>query len=185
MFAPTVEAHRWTRQEFEQIASTGIFDPEARLELLDGEIFHMTPQSSWHATSVRMSEEVLRKIFRRGYDVRVQLPLAIDNRSLPEPDVAVVVGSLHDYRNAHPTTAVIVVEVADSTLTHDKERKRPRYAIAKIPEYWIINLSDYCLEIYREPIEDDYRTHLVLKPNEMFSPLAFPRISIAVSELLP
>ncbi len=185
MTAPTVQLYRWTREEFEQLASTGIFDPEEKLELLDGEIYQMTPQSSWHATCIRLVEEVLRGIYRRGYDVRVQMPLAIDVRSLPEPDVAVVRGRLRDYRDAHPRTALLVVEVADSSLTHDMTRKRPRYAQAGIPEYWIVNLSDYCLDVYHNPAGDDYEQHAVYRADESFAPISHPNRSIAVADLLP
>jgi Uma2 family endonuclease len=185
MRTATVELYRWTRQEFEQLGSMGFFDPEERLELLDGEIFHMPVQSSFHATSVRAAEEALRTIFQRGHDVRVQMPLAIDEYSLPEPDIAVVRGSWRDFRESHPTTAVLVVEVADSLLAHDKARKRPRYAQAGIPEYWIVNLSDGCLEVFRDPVGDDYHIHLVLQAHESVAPLAFPGESIAVADLLP
>jgi Uma2 family endonuclease len=185
MIRERVEPRLWSRQEFEQLASLGFFEPEERLELLDGEIFRMTPQSSWHATAVRKAEEALRAIFRRGYDVRVQLPLALANRSLPEPDVAVVIGHLNDYRDAHPTTAVLVIEVADSSLSHDKERKRRVYARASIPEYWLINLSDYCLEVFRNPAGEDYQFHLILAPAESMAPLNHPRRSILVRDLLP
>jgi Uma2 family endonuclease len=145
----------------------------------------MPVQSSFHATSVRAAEETLRNIFQRGYDVRVQMPLGIDDYSLPEPDVAVVRGSWRDYREVHPTTAVLVIEVADSSLAHDRTRKRPRYAQAGIPEYWIVNLSDGCLEVYRDPVGGDYQLHLVLRGHEFVSPLTHPDVSIAVSDLLP
>jgi len=185
MTSPTVQTYRWTRTEFEQLASTGIFDPEERLELLDGEIFQITPQSSWHATCVRMVEEALRTIYKRGYDIRVQMPLAIDPRSLPEPDVAVVTGSFRDYRNAHPTTAILVVEVSDSSFTHDKERKRPRYARAGIPEYWILNLSDYCVEVYQDPVGGDYGLHTIFQPEASITLVSHPDVVIAVADLLP
>jgi Uma2 family endonuclease len=185
MRTTTIEIHRWTRQEFEQLASMGFFDPEERLELIDGEIFHNPVQSSLHATAVRASEEALRSIYQRGYDVRVQMPLAIDEYSLPEPDVAVVRGSWRDYRETHPTTAVLVVEVADSSLHHDKTRKRPRYAQAGIAEYWILNLTEYCLEVYRNPASSDYQSSIRLNAGDVVSPLSHPHLSIPVANLLP
>ncbi len=185
MTAPTVQLYRWTREEFEQLASTGIFDPEEKLELLDGEIYQMTPQSSLHATAITLVEDILRDIYQRGYNVRVQMPLAVDALSLPEPDVAVVRGRLRDYRDAHPRTALLVVEVADSSLTHDMTRKRPRYAQAGIPEYWIVNLSDYCLDVYHNPAGDDYEQHAVYRADESFAPISHPNRSIAVADLLP
>jgi Uma2 family endonuclease len=180
-----VELRRWTRQEYEQLASMGFFDPEERLELLDGEIFRMSPQSSWHATAVTKAGQFAHQIFRRGYVVRIQLPLALDLHSMPEPDIAVVVGEVDDYRDAHPTTAVLIVEVADSSLSHDRERKRRAYARAGIPEYWLINLSDYRLEIFRNPLGESYQYHLILAPSESIAPLTHPKRLITVSDLLP
>jgi Uma2 family endonuclease len=185
MITSRVQVYRWTRQEFEQLASTGIFDPEDRLELLDGEIFHMTPQSAWHATCIRLFEEALRRIYQKGYDIRVQMPLAIDERSLPEPDIAVVTGHLLDYQEAHPTTAVFVVEVSDSSLTHDKERKLPRYARNGIPEYWVINLSDFCLEVYRNPAGEAYQSHTIYHVGDTVSLLSHPAMRMPVADLLP
>jgi Uma2 family endonuclease len=185
MRSATIEIHRWTRHEFEQLGSMGFFGPEERLELLDGEIFHMPPQSSFHSTSLYRAGEFLREIYAAGYVVRIQMPLAIDDHSFPEPDVAVVRGSWRDYRDRHPTTAVLVVEVADSSLLYDRERKRRRYAANGIPEYWIINLSDGCLQLYRQPVDDDYQVQRVLAPHEHVAPLTHPTAAIPVSELLP
>jgi Uma2 family endonuclease len=180
-----VQLRRWTRQEFEQLASLGFFEPEERLELVDGEIFRMTPQSSWHATGVTKAAKIANLVYRQGYVVRVQMPLAMSGDSLPEPDVAIVRGAIDDYRDAHPTSAVLVMEVADSSLFHDRERKRQSYARAGVPEYWLINLSDYRLEVFRNPDNGDYQFHLILTPAETITPLTHPRRTIAVRELLP
>ncbi|HMN27443.1 MAG TPA: Uma2 family endonuclease [Caldilineaceae bacterium] len=183
--AERVQPRRWTRQEFEQLASLGFFEPEERLELLDGEIFRMTLQSSWHATSVTKAAKLANLVYRQGYVVRVQMPLAIGDASLPEPDVAIMRGAIDDYRDAHPKSAVLVIEVADSSLLHDRERKRQSYARAGIPEYWLINLSDHCLEVFRNPENGDYQFHLILSPAESITPLTHPRRTIAVRDLLP
>ena len=185
MRPPTVQVYRWTRQEFEQLASIGIFDPEERLELLDGGIFHKTPQSAWHATCICLLAETLHRIYQRGYEIRVQMPLAIDARSLPEPDITVVMGHLLDYQEAHPTTALFVAEVSDSSLTHDKERKLPRYARNGIPEYWIINLSDFCLEVHRNPAGDVYQSQTIYHIGDTVALLSHPAVQIPVADLLP
>jgi Uma2 family endonuclease len=185
MIQDRILPRRWTRQEFEQLGSLGFFEPEERLELLDGEIFRMTPQSSWHATAIIKTNEVLRDIYRRGYHIRIQLPLILDPHSMPEPDLSVVVGSYADYRDAHPATAVVIVEVADSSLRHDKDRKRRVYARAGIPEYWLINLSDYCLEVFRNPIGEEYQIHMTLAPSETIAPLTHPKRAVTVRDLLP
>ena len=142
----------WSRREFERAGELGLFGPEERLELIGGEVVRkVTPQKTPHATSIRLVEEALRRVAGSGFDVRVQLPLALGTHSEPEPDIAVVVGSPRDYELEHPTTAVLVVEVADTTLMFDRTTKASLYASAGVPEYWIVNLVDRTLEILREP----------------------------------
>ncbi|BBM70470.1 Uma2 family endonuclease [Rhodothermus marinus] len=182
-----VQTYRWTREAFEKLAEVGLIDPDARLELIDGEILQkMSPQSSRHAAAIRRIEEALRSVFPLDrYDVRVQLPLALDPYSEPEPDVAVVEGTLDDYVEAHPSSAVLVVEVADASLQFDRTRKAALYARAGIPEYWIVNLLDGVLEVYRRPEGDAYQQRMVLRAQDRVRPLARPEVEIAVAELLP
>lgn len=165
--------------------AAGVFHPEARLELIEGEIVNTTPQGSLHATAVQLGEAVLRKIFSAGHAIRVQMPLALDESSEPEPDLAVVPGSPRDYRDAHPAKAVLVAEVADATLAFDREQKKRVYARAGIPEYWIVNLVERRLEVYREPDGEDYRHHAILRPGASLLPIAASEGTIPVSELLP
>lgn len=186
-----VQVRRWTREEYERMVEKGVFHPGERAELIDGEILTMTPQGSAHATAVCLVEEALRVAFGAGYVVRAQLPLAIDPASEPEPDVAVVPGSPRDYRDAHPATALLVVEVADTTLGFDRDWKGSLYARARIADYWIVNLTDRLLEIYRDPAPSasarygwEYRTRRRFGPSDSASPLA-AQTSIAVADLLP
>ena len=185
MTAHAIQIRRWTQDEYEKMIASGIFDPEDRLELIDGDIFEMTPQSSRHAGTVGLVAGALDFAFPPGYNVRVQSPLALGDDSEPEPDIAVVSGSPRDYLDAHPTTAVLVVEVADTSLAHDQHRKTGLYAANGIPEYWILNLVDNRLEVYRDPAEAVFRSRVVLGKGDAVSPLARPEISIPVSELLP
>ena len=185
MTASVAQVRRWTRSEFRKMASAGIIHPEDRLELIEGEIVEMTPQSSLHSTAVRKAEEALRVVFSEGYDVRAQLPLALGSLSEPEPDVAVVPGRIEDYRDAHPTTAALVVEVADSSLAHDQQVKAKLYASSDIPEYWIFNLVDNCVEVHRDPVQGTYRSRIVRGRQDSLTPLATPEASIPVSGLLP
>jgi Uma2 family endonuclease len=182
------EARRWTRAEYERLIDQGLFQPDERLELVNGEILAVTPQKSAHATAVRAIQEVLRVAFGAKADVRPQLPLALTPDSAPEPDVAVVAGSFRDYRDAHPTNALLIVEVADASLRFDRKTKGPLYAGAGIPEYWIVNLVDRIVEIYREPIEtaDGWHYRLVHRaaPGDSVTPLATEMV-IAVTDVLP
>ncbi len=174
------------------MVEAGVFPPGERLELMDGEVLKMTPQGSVHATAVRLTEDLLRAAFGPGHDVRVQMPLAIDPSSEPEPDVTVVPGSPRDYRDAHPTSALLVVEIADTTLLYDREQKGSLYGRAGVVEYWIVNLIDRRLEVYRDPTAMPqtrygwaYRTVLQFTPGDHIYPLAASQARVAVADLLP
>ncbi len=180
-----VRIKQWTREEYDRIVAAGAFHPMARLQLIQGEIVEMPPQSAGHATGVRRLQKALEQVFGEGYDIRPQLPVALSDDSEPEPDVAVVRGSLEDFRHRHPTRPVLVVEIADSTLRFDKRRKRDMYAAAGVPEYWILNLVDEALEVYRDPHGATYGTTLRLLPDESVSPLAAPGHDLLVRDLLP
>jgi Uma2 family endonuclease len=188
----TALVRRWTRQEYDRMVAAGVFPPGERAELIDGEILAMTPQGSAHATAIRLTEDILRMTFGAGYDVRIQLPLALDPSSEPEPDVTVVRGSPRDYRDAHPASALLVVEVADTTLLYDREQKGSLYARAGVAEYWIVNLLDRSLEVYRDPAPLpqarygwEYRMKERYRAGDHISPLAASQARVAVADLLP
>ncbi len=182
----------WTREEYLKMAEAGVFAPGERVELIEGEIIAMTPQKGPHATGVTLVWEEVRRAFGAEYVVRGQLPLDLGSFSQPEPDVAVVRGSARDFRDAHPTTAVLVVEVSDVTVDLDRHQKASLYARAGIPEYWILNLPERVLEVYRDPatISDHplgygYRSSQRLDATAWVVPLASPTNRIAVADLLP
>jgi Uma2 family endonuclease len=185
MPATAHRTHVWTRTEYEQMILSGGFRPGTRLELVDGEILDRTPQRSLHSTGVRLVEEALRAAFRAGFDVRAQLPLVVDDRSEPEPDIAVVVGSPRDYRDSHPKTSLLVVDVADSSLEFDRTRKLAMYARNGIEEYWILNLEAQVLEVYRQPGGNEYRDRRILDGSRQITPLHATGPPVPVSDLLP
>ena len=167
------------------MVAAGVFGPEDRLELLDGEIIDMAPQKSRHATAITLLANTLATVSGPDQTVRVQLPLALDDRSEPEPDIAVVPGSPRDYRDAHPTTALLIVEVADASLAYDRVRKLAAYARAGIPEYWILDLNGETLEVCREPIGDTYGDRRILKRGDRLAPLAGNGADFEVADILP
>jgi Uma2 family endonuclease len=180
-----VSLKRWTRDEYDRLVASGILSPEERVELLEGDIVRMLPQNPAHALAVRDAEEALRNVFRSGFDVRVQMPFIVDD-SEPEPDVAVVRGHRREYIQAHPSSAALLVEVSDSTLDYDRRRKGPAYARAGVPDYWIVNLVDRRVEIYRDPMPDGgYQTVTTFGPGQTLVPLGTPSASVAVDDLLP
>lgn len=179
------ETYCWSRDVYDRAVEAGVFGPEDRIELIEGALVMMTPYGSRHATAIRLVNRALSGAFGEGCIVQCQLPLAIATDSEPEPDVAVVEGEIADYRDAHPSAALLVVELADDSLRRDRMVKRHLYARCGIPEYWIVSLPDACLEVYRHPAGDDYRDVAVLRAGETVTPLARPAATIAVADLLP
>jgi Uma2 family endonuclease len=180
---------RWTITEYYQMGELGFFDGK-RVQLIRGEIIEMAPMKSPHATSLQLAFALLVKIFKKGFAVRQQLPLSFSKTDEPEPDLAVVDGSVRDYANTHPKTARLVVEVSDSTLRFDRKNKAELYAENKIEEYWIVNVKDRCVEVYRRPVSDKslgnaYTEIFVAREGESVSPLAMPKAKIKVTDILP
>jgi Uma2 family endonuclease len=124
-------------------------------------------------------------MYSAGYHVRVQLPLDLTDDSEPEPDLAVVIGSPEDYWREHPQSALLIVEVAYSSLEHDQQRKQALYARCQIPEYWILNLNERQLEVYRQPQGEEYQSKIVFKAGDEVAPFSRPENLIAVADLLP
>lgn len=188
----TVQVKRWTREDYDRMIDAGIFAPGERVELIDGEILAMSPQNSPHATAISLTADTLRVAFATGHHVRVQMPIALDRYSEPEPDVAVVRGSPRHYRDAHPSSALLMVEITDSTLAYDRDQKGSLYARSGIVDYWVLTLADHRLEISRDPAPAagarygwSYRSVQHHTAEEYVSPLAAPQARIAVADLLP
>lgn len=182
---------RWRRAEYERLVELGVFVGE-RVELLDGVLLVREPQQSRHAAVVTRIGQVLSTAFGEGWHPRLQSPLALGDHSEPEPDIAVVAGAAFDYLEAHPATAALVIEVADSSLRLDRRFKAAVYARAGLQEYWTVNLIDRTLEVHRDPqppvegTEDwTYRSVEVLRQPAVVTPLDAPAARIAVADLLP
>jgi Uma2 family endonuclease len=176
---------RWTREEYYRMGDLGFFHGQ-RVELIEGEIMVLSPQNWPHTSTVDRVAEALRRILGTGFWVRTQVPLNLGT-SDPEPDVSVVLGRREDY-NDHPTSAVLIVEVSDSTLAYDRTRKASLYARAGITDYWIVNLVNNQLEVRRDPRPDPsqpYGSVTTLVPPAVVNPLAAPQVSLAVADLLP
>jgi Uma2 family endonuclease len=189
--APIVEPRRrlWTRDEYYQMADLGWFEGQ-RVELIDGEIVQMSPQKNRHTVAIELCRVALAAVFGANYWIRIQSPLELSLNSEPEPDLAIVPGSPRDFKQ-HPTTALLVVEVSDATLAYDCRVKSRLYATAGIADYWIVNLIDRQLEVFRQPAADPaeptsgrYDEQFVLSPEQSIPPLACPSGVIRVRDLL-
>jgi len=192
MALPGVRIKHWTRVEYERLVDLGAFRPGERLELVGGALLVREPQGSPHATAVGLIEDALRQAFGAGWTVRTHSPIALDDDSEPEPDLAVVRGGRREHRLAHPSRPVLIVEVADTSLEFDRAEKANLYARAWIADYWILNLREHILEIYREPAPAPqaryghrYGATITLGARDHVSPLAAPSTEILVADLLP
>jgi Uma2 family endonuclease len=194
MLTPELKTRRWTREEYDDLVAQGVLTPDDKVELIEGEIIPRMPQNVPHRVAQSLAALALRRVFADGYYVAEAAPFAAGDDSEPEPDLAVIPGQPRDLMRTgqHPSRAVLVVEISDTTLAFDRRRKARLYARAGIPEYWIDNLRDRVLEVYRDPDTDPhnpadarYLTHFVRREGETISPLAAPDSEIAVADLLP
>jgi len=178
---------RYTSERYFRLAEEGVLEPDDRVELLDGVIVAMAPSGPRHATVVNQAAQALIRAVASRAAVRVQVPLVASAVSAPEPDVAVVPGVLSDYLTAHPTTALLVLEVSDSSLPQDRITKARIYAGASVPEYWILNLSDDFIEVQRtpDPAARCYGEHHIAHRGDRLDLLALPGAQVSVEELLP
>ncbi|MGA2499510.1 MAG: Uma2 family endonuclease [Tepidisphaeraceae bacterium] len=178
----------WSRQAYYALAADGIWAGR-RVQLIRGEIIEMPPQGHLHFVAIARAARLLEGIFGPAHWIRTQAPLDISDESVPEPDVAVTEHPIEHY-SSHPTTALLVVEVSDSSLRLDRE-KAELYAAAGIQEYWIVNLVDRQLEVYRHPspaagdIPAAYQPPLILASSAEVALLARSEAKIQVAQLLP
>ena len=182
---------RWKRIEYDRLVDLGVFEGEP-LELIAGQLIVAEPKGAYHSSAVSSAEYALRAGLPSGWIVRTQQPVSLDDESEPEPDLAVVPGRPGDYRHAHPARPALAVEVSDSSLHFDRQQKGSLYARAGIEDYWIVNLVDRVLEIYRDPGPDPsavygwrYQSVTTLTPPACAVPFAFASSRIVVADLLP
>ncbi|MCA9264699.1 MAG: Uma2 family endonuclease [Planctomycetales bacterium] len=174
----------WTRREYRLAIDAGIFAGQ-NVELMEGRILEMSPMNPRRAVAVQLVASALMNALEDGYSVRVQLPMALGEESEPQPDVAVVIGQPRDYVTQHPTCAKLVIEISDSSVIYDRTEKLSLYASSGVPEYWIVNLADECLELYSQPCGHEYRRVHAFSKQETV-PASLPRTqSVAVADLLP
>lgn len=185
MAASVPTTHRFTVAEWEELEGLGVFG-DARMELLDGEIVDLEPVEARHAAAIRACHDLLVAGVGDTAVVRVQLPLVLDGRSRPRPDLAVVRPPSSRYRDAHPEPAdtLLVVEVADASLPYDLDRKAPRYAAAGIPECWVVDLDAGEVLVCADPAPGGYRHQGVGRPGDKLNLRALPEVAVPVEVAL-
>jgi len=178
---------RFSREQYRRLGELGFFDGR-RVELLHGEVVEMSPQGWPHVVAKSKTADALRTVFAGAGWVNEQSPFPTAG-SDPEPDVVVAPGRREDYMD-HPTAALLVVEVADTTLDKDTTTKAEMYATAGIADYWVLDLDGRRLIVFRDPrpIPDGgaaYRNRTIHGPADAVAPLAAPGAAVRVADLLP
>ncbi|MDX1934171.1 MAG: Uma2 family endonuclease [Capsulimonadales bacterium] len=185
---------RWTREAYHRLHEMGFIGPEERTELIAGEIITRMGQNPLHSFCLMISPDIIRHAFGEEVSVRAQLPIALSENGEPEPDICVVRGRPQDFIRRQPTPddVLLIVEVSDTTLSFDRNRKSSIYAEAGIADYWIINLIDRQVEVRRNPVAVPdlspgfaYGNVQVFREGETVTPLTQPDSRIAVTDLLP
>lgn len=184
------QTYLWTCEQFHALGEEGFFDGQ-RAILMEGEIIAMPPMKAPHQTAVSLAAEAARTAFGTGFFVREQGPFDIGEATDPEPDVAVVAGTIRDFATGHPSHSALIIEVSDATLAYDRLQKASLYAKAGVADYWIVNVKARQIEVHRQPVEDaaqpfgfGYADVTVHGAEAVVQPLAAPR-PVAVAALLP
>jgi len=182
-------AKQWTVAEFHASAAAGVW-ADRRPFLLRGTVWEQGTMNPTHAGLLNLVNAALLPILPPDTYVRVQQPLSLNRTTDPMPDIAVVAGQMRDHLVVHPTTAILVVEVSDTTLFFDLTSKAEAYAEAGLPEYWVIDANAGQLLVFRDPVAipaggHTYHTRLTLSPTDIVTPLAAPNQPVRVADLLP
>lgn len=178
----------WTVDEYYRMANAGILQSDERVELIAGQVIKkMSPQGPLHATTIRRTKALLENILPADALLQMQLPIRLDDRTEPEPDLAVVMGDELRYADHHPRPDEVysIVEVADTTLRSDRELKGNSYARAGIADYSIVDINGRQLYVLREPSPSGYQRESVFSEHETVAMRAFSDRAIAVQSMLP
>jgi Uma2 family endonuclease len=175
----------WTVDQFHYLGDLGMFEGH-RAMLIDGVIVEEGPMNPPHRIALELSAEANRAAFGSGWRVCVRMPLVLGQFTDPEPDVAVIAGSARG-ATTHPTTAALVVEVADTSLHYDTTVKLALYAAGGIADYWVLDVNARQLLVFRDPVPASrtYGTQRTLGPTDVIDPLAAPGRTVRVADLLP
>lgn len=169
------------------MGEAGVFAPDARLELIEGEIIEMAPIGGPHMSQVNKLNRLLVERTGDRAIVSVQNPLVIADRSVPQPDLVLLKPRGDEYAHSLPTASdvVLVVEVADTTLSFDLRTKVPLYARCGVAEAWVVDVNKQVIHVFRDPTPAGYGTNLTLRPGEKVACVALPEAAVEVAELFP
>ena len=182
----TVRRYRFTVDQYHRMGDAGIFHPDCRVELINGQIFEMSPIDPWPAGVVDWLTYQFTKRLQGLALVRVQNPATLDRYSEPQPDVMLIEPRADFYRMSHPTPdeTLLVIEVSNTSLRHDLRRKVPLYARRQVSEVWVVNRHADAVDVFRVPTPEGYDVQFRRGRGESLTPAAFPDVSLSVDELL-
>ena len=185
--SPSPERRKFTVDEYYRMAEVGILHPDERVELIDGEIILMVPIGPLHAETVEHWSNVLKERVGGPYTVRSQNPVKLGENLEPVPDLAIVLRRASGFFGSHPgpDETLMVIEVSDTTLAYDRGTKVNLYAQANIPETWVMNLVEDCIESFTGPGPNGYANHTIYRRGDKISPSTLPDVEFAVDDLLP
>jgi Uma2 family endonuclease len=177
---------RWTAQDYHRMSELGLLHPDEKTELIAGQIILMAAKGIAHVTALQLLSVRLQEQLNGSALIRTQDPITLDDFSEPEPDLVIVRGEILDYadHHPHPEEILLVVEVADSTLQRDCEIKDKLYAQSNIEEYWVLDLPNRRLHIFRNPTATGYASHLILTAPNQATCLALPNLCLNIADVL-
>lgn len=183
----SAKLHLWTVEDYHRMVETGILSTNDRVELLEGQIVKMSPQTPLHVATKKRTYDYLNNLLASRATVRSESPVTLPPGSEPEPDIAVVAIDPREYSDHHPVPSEIflLIEVADTTVDSDLKEKAPLYARANIREYWVLDARKRRVHVFREPKDGTYQLQSVLSEDDALSPLAFPDVSVSFNQLFP
>ena len=183
---PPLRRYRFTTEAYSRMGEVGILDEDDRVELLDGEIFEMSPFGTRHSAVLsRLITWFVPAVAGRAI-VRPQDPLVLSDFSAPQPDIAVVrwVENFHEDEHPRPDDVLLVVEIADSSLAMDLGRKAWLYSAAGVPEYWVVDLAHERLIVHTGPGPDGYDAIRSLSGPDVVTAAALPGAGFTVDDML-
>jgi Uma2 family endonuclease len=178
--------HLTNLTEWRRLGEAAIFPPDSRVELINGEIFDMAPIGFNHAGHViRLLNFFAPRVADKAL-INAQNPLQLGDLSEPEPDFMLLKPHADYYSSRHPTAedVLLLIEVADTSLKFDQNQKLRLYALHGISEYWLLNLNDVCLEVYRKPFGETYKEKTTLYQGDTVALLQLPKLSIPIAAIL-
>jgi Uma2 family endonuclease len=183
---PAPRPHRVTAREFLRMGEAGVLDPNARIELIDGEMIDMPPIAPPHAGRTKRLNLLLIEAIGRRAVVSTQDPILLGDLSAPQPDIAILKPREDFYAKAHPQAedVLLVIEIAEGSVRYDRERKLPLYARFAIPEAWLIDIPAQVIWIHREPANGVYQSSFHLAAPYRISPLMLDDIELDLAPLL-